>query len=72
MVKKILGKAALKAKRQAAKDAVKRSKRKVGVKEGTIIGESKFIDDSKKVLKEYKNKRIRKEKRYWYKKIWRF
>ena len=31
MVKKILGKAALKAKRQAAKDAIKRSKRKVRV-----------------------------------------
>ena len=56
MVKKILGKAALKAKRQAVKDAVKRSKRKVRVKEGTILKESKFIDNSKEVLKKYKNK----------------
>tara|TARA_R100000388_G_scaffold9829_1_gene8536 strand:+ start:49 stop:885 length:837 start_codon:yes stop_codon:yes gene_type:complete len=56
MVKKILTKAALKAKRQAAKDAVKRSKRKVRVKEGTILKESKFVDDSKEVLKKYKNK----------------
>ena len=56
MVKKILGKAALKAKRQAAKDAIKRSKRKVRVKEGTILRKSKFIDDSKETLKKYKNK----------------
>ena len=56
MVKKILGKAALKAKRQATKDAVKRSKKKVRVKEGTILRESKFIDDSKETLKKYKNK----------------
>ena len=55
-LKKILGKAALKAKRQAAKDAVKRSQKQIRVKEGTILKESKFIDNSKEVLKKYKNK----------------
>ena len=56
MAIKTIGKAALKAKRQAAKDAIKRSKRKIRVKEGTILKESKFVDSSKEVLKKYKNK----------------
>ena len=37
MAIKTIGKAALKAKRQAAKDAIKRSQKNIRVKEGTIL-----------------------------------
>ena len=56
MAIKTLGKAALKAKRQAIKDAAKRSKKTMRFKEGTIIEKSKAIKNPKETLKKFDKK----------------
>ena len=56
MAKKRLFKAALEVKRKAAKDAVKRSKKGINVKQGTKLGESKFVKSSKEIKNKFTNK----------------
>ena len=56
MAKKRLFKAALEVKRKAAKDAVKRSKKGINVKQGTKLGESKFVKSSKEIKDKFTNK----------------
>ena len=62
MAIKTIGKAALKAKRQAAKDAVKRSKKTMRFKEGAIIEKSKAIKNPKETLEKFDKKLDRIEK----------
>lgn len=56
MAIKTIGKAAIKAKRQAAKDAIKRSNKVINIKEGTKLGESKFVKSSKEIKDKFTNK----------------
>tara|TARA_R100001443_G_scaffold60885_1_gene71216 strand:- start:894 stop:1691 length:798 start_codon:yes stop_codon:yes gene_type:complete len=62
MAIKTIGKAALKAKRQAAKDAIKRSKKTMRFKEGAIIEKSKAIKNPKDTLEKFDKKLDRIEK----------
>ena len=56
MAIKTIGKAAIKAKRQAAKDAIKRSKKTMRFKEGTVIEKTGAIKNPKETLKQFDKK----------------